>query len=96
MKKLPSVTAFKIEKKLDNYQERFYSKEEDRQNKKVNVIKKINDIFASSTHVYKSKVRIYTNNDILQKTIVGKSNVDLLTIDGEKIKIYDIVDIEKI
>ena len=36
------------------------------------------------------------DNDILQKTIVGKSNVDLLTIDGEKIKIYDIVDIEKI
>lgn len=96
MKELPSVTAFEINKKLNNYQEKYVCNESLRGNKDVNVISKINNIFSSNNHVYKSKVRIYTNNNVLEKIIVGKTSTSLLTIDGEKINIINIVDIEKI
>ena len=58
--------------------------------------KKINDIFASSHHVYKSKVDITLKDKVVEKTIVGKTSTDLITIDGELIKIIDILDIKKI
>lgn len=96
MKDLPSVSAFAINKKLENSQERYYGKSELRKAKSVNVISKINEIFASNNHVYKSRVRITFANDISERTIVGKTNVELLTLTGEKIKITDIIDIEKI
>ncbi|MBE6148035.1 MAG: hypothetical protein E7167_00785 [Firmicutes bacterium] len=97
MKDLPSVSAFPIDKKLDNSQERFYGTDNILMPKKpVNVISKINEIFASNNHVYKSRVRIKFKDDIQERTIVGKTTTQLLTLTGEKIKITDIVDIEKI
>jgi len=45
MKDLPSVSAFPIDKKLDNSQERFYGTDNILMPKKpVNVISKINEI----------------------------------------------------
>ena len=96
MKDLPNVSAFPIEKELRNSQERFYGHEEIFPSKKVNVISKINSIFSSNNHVYKSRVRIKTNKDIFERTIVGKTNTDLLTLSGDKIKIVDILDIERL
>ncbi|MBE6155529.1 MAG: hypothetical protein E7164_02085 [Firmicutes bacterium] len=97
MKDLPRVSAFPIEKKLDNSQERFYGSEDNIiLAKPINVISKINQIFASNNHVYKSRVRIKYKNDIEERTIVGKTSTDLLTLTGEKIRITDIVDIERI
>ena len=97
MKDLPSVSAFPIEKKLDNSQERFYGTSEELiPSKKVNVVAKINQIFASNNHVYKSRVRIKLKNDTQERTIIGKTSTELLTMTGEKIKIVDIIDIEKI
>lgn len=97
MKDLPNVSAFPIKKKLDNSQERFYGSSESlRPVKKVNVLSKINEIFASNNHVYKSRVRIKFKNDISERTIVGKTSTELLTLTGEKIRIVDIMDIEKI
>lgn len=97
MKDLPSVFANKINEDIKNIQDVFYGNE--RNNKKddnISIIKKINNIFASKNHVYKSRVRITIKDNILEKVIVGKTNVNLITIDGELIKITDIEDIEKI
>lgn len=58
--------------------------------------KKINEIFGSLNHVYKSRVRITMNDGIIEEQIVGKTNINLLTIDNKLIKITDILDIEKI
>jgi len=96
MKDLPSVSAFPIKKKLDNSQERYYGSSHLMPSKKVNVISKINEIFASNNHVYKSRVRITFKNDTSERTIVGKTSTQLLTLTGEKINIVDIIDIEKI
>ena len=97
MKDLPRVSAFPIDKKLDNSQERFYGATDFfKETKPVNVISKINQIFASNNHVYKSRVRIKLKNDIEERTIIGKTSTELLTFTGDKIKITDIIDIEKI
>lgn len=97
MEDLPSVSAFEIKKNLNNSQERFYGKnaipgEADNEN----VIVKINKIFASKNFVYKCKCRIFLTNDIKECIIVGRNNNYLLTITGEKIKINDIKNIEKL
>ena len=83
---------------INNTQEIFYGSDRGTVNKlsKDAIIKKINNIFASPNHVYKSRVRITLNNGLAEKTIVGKNNTHLITINGELIKINDILDIEKI
>ena len=97
MNNLPNVSAFPIEKELTNYQERFYGTSNELASKKpVNVLAKINQIFSSNNHVYKSRVRIKTKDDLLERTIIGKTNTDLLTLSGDKIKIIDIIDIDRI
>ena len=97
MNNLPSVSAFPIEKELNNFQERYYGNSFARTDgKPVNVLEKINNIFSSNNHVYKSRVRIKTKDDLLERTIIGKTNTDLLTLTGDKIRIIDIIDIDRI
>ena len=97
MKDLPKVSAFEIEKRLNNFQERFYASGEIIGNySRDSVSTKINKIFTSGNHVYKSRVRIYLDNDIIEINIIGKTKDYLLTFNGEKIMINKIKDIEKI
>lgn len=97
MKDLPKVFANRIDKDIRNAQDVYYgSNHRSVKKDSVSVIRKINNIFASPHHVYKSKVKITTSNSVLEKTIVGKTSTDLITIDGELIKIINILDIEKI
>lgn len=97
MKNLPNVDAFPIEKEIRNYQERYYGSGIQRKViKNVNVMGKINDIFSSPTHIYKSRVKIFTKDDVLERTIIGKNSLYLLTLSGDKINISDILDIEKL
>ena len=93
----PIVYANPINKKIENVQDLFRS-DNTVSNKKnpVDINKKINEIFASRNHVYKSKVRISLKDKTFDAEIVGKTNLNLLTIDGKLISIPDIVDIEKI
>ncbi len=97
MKDLPRVFVSKIDKEFHNTQDVFYgsdrmiNKESD-----ISIVKKINNIFASPHHVYKSKVKITTKDGIIEKVIVGKTNTSLITFEGELIKIIDILNIEKI
>lgn len=92
----PRVYANPINKKIDNVQDLFRSDKDSRSINPVDVNKKINEIFASRNHVYKSKVRITLKDGVIEKEIVGKTNINLLTLDGDLIRITDIVDIERI
>lgn len=96
MKELPKVFANKINEEINNTQELFYGGNRSFIKNNVSIIKKINNIFASPNHVYKSRVKITSKNGIEEKIIIGKNNTHLITIDGELIKIIDIEDIERI
>ncbi len=95
---LPGVYANKISKKINNTQDLYYdeNKSIDLRNDKKSISKKISDIFNSLDHVYKSDVKITINDRSFIKTIVGKKNNYLLTMDNESININDISNIEKI
>ena len=59
------------------------------------VRKKINDIFSSNTFIYRTKVNIVMDNEILTKKVIGVYNNNLVTIDNEQIPINMIRDIYK-
>ena len=96
-KDLPRVYANPIDKDIRNNNDIYYGRNEEiRNSTKVNVYEKINQIFASPHHEYKSNVLIKTKNGEIKTTIVGKSGNYLLSLNGEKINMIDIVDIERI
>lgn len=94
MRELPNVYQSPINKDFKNYQDSYRSSAVHQNPKDIN--KKINEIFASTNHVYKSRVRITLSDKVLEEVIVGKTSINLLTIDNKLIKITDIIDIEKI
>ena len=97
MKDLPKVFEGKISNIMKNTQDILYGNDREVKNHdSLSVIRKINNIFASPSHVYKSKVKITFKDHVAEKTIVGKTSTNLLTLNGEQIKITDILDIEKI
>lgn len=57
--------------------------------------KKINNLFSSPTFIYRTKVNIIVDNQILTKKVVGVYNNNLVTIDNEQIPINMIQDIYK-
>ena len=96
-KDLPRVYANPIDKEIRNNSDIYYGKSnETRSDKTVNVYEKINQIFASPHHVYKSNVLVKTKNGEIRTTIVGKSGNYLLTLNGERINMLEINDIERI
>ena len=59
-----------------------------------NIDKKINNIFNSPKYVYKANVKIITkDNKELKKTIIGRTNNSLITIDDELIDVNNILEI---
>ena len=61
---------------------------------RVNDIRdKIDRIINDSSFIYRAKVNIVINNEIISKKIIGVSNNNLLTIDNEYIPIDSIEDI---
>ena len=98
MKDLPRVFPGKVKEDLQNTQNIFYGNERGDVKKldSLTLIKKINSIFADTSHVYKSKVKITLEKETVEKVIVGKNSTSLITIDGELIRIMDIYNIEKI
>lgn len=95
---LPKVYANKIDRNLNNSQDIYYQDHTENNNSKDvrSVNKKISDIFNSSNFIYKSRVKITTYDKTFTKTIVGRKNNSLLTMDNEIININDIIDIETI
>ena len=59
-----------------------------------NIDKKINNIFNSPKYVYKANVKIITkDNKELKKTIIGRTNNSLITLDDELIDVNNILEI---
>ena len=60
-----------------------------------NINRQINDIFTSDSFVYKADTIITLNTgEVLKKTIIGKTNSSLITIDDELIDVSSISKIE--
>lgn len=101
-KKLPKVFANKVDKKFNNNEQVFYSKEdnqkEDVETKQEgkNIYQKINEIFSSERYVYKADVEIKTKTGIIKAKVIGKNKTHLITLDNELIPITDIEDINYI
>lgn len=97
--KLPKVYANNINKKFNNVQELFYGLENNRNNiKKITIeelTKKLNNIFSSPNHVYKSKVVININGTEEEKLVVGRNSNSIFTLEGEVINLSEIWDIKK-
>lgn len=102
-KKLPKVFANKIEGKAGNNEDVYCSFDikEDRtaeapsKLKGKNVNQKLNEIFNSSSYIYKADVKLTLKDEVVTKRIVGRNATHLITIDNELIPLTDIVDIEK-
>lgn len=98
-KNLPRVFASPINKNLTNNLEYHVSNMNDevREVKNENIPRKINEIFSSPNHVYKSKVRIkLLNNEEIETVIVGKTGNYILALNGDKISINNIINIDKL
>ena len=92
-----SMFANKINKKIDNNRQYYYSKNSDvtlTNTKGKNIKQKINEIFASRNYVYKADVVIFTKSGELRKRIIGKNSNYLITDSNELIPITDILDIK--
>lgn len=64
--------------------------------KDILIRKKIDDIFNSSSFIYKARVIITTKDNDKEYTLIGRDKNKLLTIDNETILISDVLDIKKI
>lgn len=93
---LPKVYEGNVRDDINNSQEIFYGGLRSAKNSKKDILNKISDIFRSSNHVYKSKVLITLNSGEKIIDLVGKTSTELITLNGEKIKIVDILDIKKL
>lgn len=95
---LPRVYQNRNIGSINNDQEYFYSalnNKGKRKVEKVDVDKKINNLFKSNKYIYKINVHIVTVNQEMDTTIIGKINNNLITIENNLIPIKDIIDINE-
>ena len=95
-KKLPGIYKGSVKNNQNQKQSIFnrmpISKEE---KKEENIDRKIKDIFASPNYVYKADVSIETlDGETLKKTIIGRTNNSLITMDDELIDVSKISKID--
>ena len=95
-KKLPGVFANPINQNFTNTQTTYYSDREIKSDSSESVKSKIDRIFNRKDFVYKSNVQILTDEGVVDKVIVGRNSLSLLTIDNERVSIAKIKDIKKI
>ena len=100
MKKLPDIFVNNINKKISHNDAVYYSYKDNDEEVKVKkkydfneMQNKINNLFKSNDFVYKKKFHIITNNMEGDFEIISKSYDYLLTINGNKIMIKDILEI---
>lgn len=100
-KKLPGVFPGKVSRNAGNNKKLTYvGKERETMVSENftggNINQKINQIFNASNYVYKADVVIkLKGGNTLNKRIIGKNNIHLITMDNELIPITDIIDIER-
>ena len=100
MKKiLPGIYKGKVRNNKNQKESTFKTNEKNinevnEYNNEINVDKQIKDIFSSVNYVYKADVRItLMDKSTIEKTIIGRTNNSLITMDDELI---DISKIERI
>ena len=103
-KEIPKVFINKI-KKINNNEEVFYSYKEHKTNREIeynnqvnineyDIQNKIDELFRANDFIYKKKFHIKTKYGEKDYIIISKSFDYLLTIDGEKIYIQNIIEIK--
>lgn len=99
--KIPKIYVNKLDKQIDNNKKVYYSfydqKEEIISEEPLDYMdmqNKISELFKSTDFVYKKKFLIKTKDFEQEFTIISKSFDYLLTINGDKIYIQDIIDIK--
>lgn len=92
----PKMYHGEIRKNINNNRS-IYTSYNNKKHSKVNDInnirKKLDNIFDSSTFIYRRKVNIIIDGKLLTKKIIGEYNDNLVTIDNERIPINLIEDI---
>lgn len=92
--KLPNLYTSKFDKKIDNSMDYVKLNDQKPNNlSKMEIKKKIDNIFQSPNYIYKIKVKIILKDKTLEKYLIGISKNNLITIDNEMINVNDIVDI---
>lgn len=100
MKDLPKIFHNKIEKKINNNRNVYYSNsntnniKESRDNRTI--LQKINDIFSSPNYIYKANVEITLKDKKITKRIIGRNKNYIITMDNDLIPITDIIDIKSL
>ena len=101
-KKLPGVFPGKVSSTAGNNIKIAYVGKEEPAERMVetssgeNVNQKINKIFNANNYIYKADVVIkLKDGSTLNKRIVGKNNLHLITMENELIPVTDIVDIKR-
>lgn len=104
MKKiLPSLYKGKVKNNNKNQKQIVLGKIEDNitnvvvndEKEEKNINRRIKDIFNSPNYVYKANVSIIMDdNQNLKKTIIGRTNNSLITIDDELIDVSKIIQID--
>ncbi len=105
--KFPEIYKSKIDKVRSKVQKDFYyhaNETETKRNEriepekkvdKLDLIKKINNIFSRPDYVYQADITImYKNGENIVKKIIGIKDNYLIAFDGERIFIDDILDIK--
>ena len=62
--------------------------------KPKNINRKIDEIFASPTYVYKANVEITTKDSTITTKVIGRNKSYLITMDNKTIPIDNIIDIK--
>lgn len=98
-KEIPKIFVNKINNKIDNNKEVYYSYLDKSDNNIINELneydlqRKIDNLFRTRDFIYKKKFHIKTKYEENDYYIISKSYDYLLTIDGKRIMINDIIDI---
>ena len=94
-KDLPNIYKGKVKNDLN--QKIAYISNDIEEVSKKSINDQIKDIFESDKFLYKAETLITLNNgDKIKKTIIGKTNNSLITIDDELIEVSNISKIELI
>ena len=96
-KKLPNVFVNKIDKKIRNNEEVYYSDKDDKneleEGKEVNIRHKFSELYKDVPFLYKKKVLITTNEGVIETKIISYNQNYAITIDNVRFHLDDIKDI---
>ena len=99
-KKLPNIYKGKVKQSQNQKQSilstfKDYKEEDTIMNEEKNINRHIKDLFHSPNYVYKADVNITTlQGETIKKTIIGRTNNSLITIDDELIDVSKISKID--